>query len=107
VRQADHKSEPDHSEIIVTPRPVIRLIRSDQVSKDTPFTGLINRLGSARITRTLLMTAPKRSIDPYLLLLLADQELVEGREEQARYLVEAAYEVFDRKTDTGIHTLFH
>jgi hypothetical protein len=34
--------------------------------------------------------------DAYLLVLLADQELTEGREEQARYLVEAAYEYFDQ-----------
>jgi hypothetical protein len=42
-----------------------------------------------------------RPNDPFLFILLADQELVDGREQQARYLVEAAYEAFDRKSDPG------
>jgi hypothetical protein len=33
--------------------------------------------------------------DAYLLLLLADQELTAGRSEQARFLVDAAYDAFD------------
>lgn len=34
-------------------------------------------------------------LDLHVLLLLADQEFFEGREERALYLVEAAYKVFD------------
>ena len=35
--------------------------------------------------------------DAYLLVLLADQELAAGRDEQARSLVEAAYAAFDHQ----------
>jgi hypothetical protein len=37
--------------------------------------------------------------DLYLFVVLAEQELVEGREDQARYLIEAAYTAFDRRAD--------
>jgi len=77
----------------------IRLVRPDPAVTDRPFARLFQNLGSARLPRALLKQQPDVDTDPYLLLLLADQELVEGRDEQARYLVEAAYESFDQKAN--------
>lgn len=39
---------------------------------------------------------PSRDSDPYLLVLLADQEFVAHRPEQAESLIEAAYAVYDQ-----------
>ncbi len=78
------------------PQPVIHLFAPVSAKKDKPFKDLIKRLGAGRFARTFARAAPEAKADPYLLLLLADQELIEGREEQARSLVEAAYECFDQ-----------
>ena len=69
------------------------------------ITGLIKCLGSGKFKRAFLKTPHKADTDPYLLVLLADQELDDGREEQARYLIEAAYEFFDKRTQARIYKL--
>jgi hypothetical protein len=105
VKQVGLEHASDQKAADLVQQSVIHLVSPASANKDTPFTGLIRRLGSGRIARALLMTPPKPDIDPHLFLLLADQELIEGREEQARYLIEAAYEIFDRKTEAGVYTL--
>lgn len=85
----------------MVPHSVIRLVRPDPATKDSPVTGLLKRISSGQYARTLLKQQLEADTDPYLLLLLADQELVNGRDEQARYLVEAAYEVFDQKAEAS------
>jgi hypothetical protein len=57
----------------------------------------MQRLGSGQVAQGFLRGPPIGKSDPYLLLLLADQELDAGREEQAGYLVEAAYEAYDEQ----------
>jgi hypothetical protein len=71
-------------------------------TKYTVLTGLMQHFGSGRFARALAKPPQITENDPYLLILLADQELGEGREEQARYLVEAAYQVFDQKSNVCI-----
>jgi hypothetical protein len=93
-------------EAVSTAQPVLQLVSTSPASKKTPFTGLMKNFRSAQIARSLLVTQQKPDIDAYLLLVLADQELTEGREEQARYLVEAAYEVFDRKAEAGFYAWY-
>lgn len=56
-----------------------------------------------QFTRSLFTDRVKSDPDPYLLLLLAQQDLGEGREEQAMCLVEAAFSAFDQAIeDNGI-----
>jgi hypothetical protein len=83
------------------PHPVIHLVHSVPSARDGTFAGLMRRLGARRLARAMPGPAPETAADPYLLLMLADQELVDGREEQARYLVEAAYELYDQKATPG------
>ncbi len=66
-------------------------------TKHTALARLMKRLGSSWFARVLSKPAPMTQDDPYLLLLLADQAFDAGREEQAIYLVETVYEVFDRQ----------
>src|ERR1700742_3153233 len=47
---------------------------------------LMQRLGSVWCAQGFLKSLPIRKSDPYVLLLLAEQELNEGREEQATHL---------------------
>jgi hypothetical protein len=75
---------------------VVHFFDAVPATKNRPLKELMKRLAQGRLARD--PAPPEVNPDPYLLLLLADQELVEGREDQARYLVEAAYESFDRKT---------
>ena len=42
------------------------------------------------------IASPSHDADPYLLVLLADQEIAANRPEQARSLIEAAYAVYDQ-----------
>jgi hypothetical protein len=42
------------------------------------------------------IASPAHQADPYLLVLLADQEIAANRPEQARCLIEAAYAVYDQ-----------
>jgi hypothetical protein len=56
------------------------------------------RFGLARFGRAPLKPARQDpDADAYLLVLLADQELAAGRDEQAQFLVDAAYASFDRQ----------
>jgi hypothetical protein len=87
--------------------PVIRLVRAGSADQDDPRPELLQRLGSGPFARAILKQQLRADTDPYLLLLLADQELIEGRYEQAKYLVEAAYEFFDRKASANIYRLCH
>ena len=43
-----------------------------------------------------LLSADKNDTDPYMFVLLADQELGEQRPEQAKSLIEAAYAAYDQ-----------
>jgi hypothetical protein len=87
------------------PHPLVRLVSPTQLVEDGPFRRLLKGMDHGRLTQVIPNTDPRSDNDPYLLLLLADQELVEGRKEQARHLVEAAYESFDQKTNAKVYTL--
>jgi hypothetical protein len=87
------------------PHPVIRLVSPAPPIEDRPLTRLFKRLGQGRLTRVVPKTPSKSDRDPFVFLLLADQELVAGRKEQARHLIEAAYEFFDRKATARVFTL--
>jgi hypothetical protein len=43
-----------------------------------------------------MIVGPVRALDPYLLLLLADQEIAAQRPEQADCLIDAAYAAYDQ-----------
>jgi hypothetical protein len=99
----------------MAPNPVIHLVRTVplkpfplapvRLAKNWPFMDLLKHLRRGRFARVFLRPVPMADTDPYLLLLLADQELSDGRKEQARHLVDAAYEHFDRKTKVQACTL--
>jgi hypothetical protein len=67
--------------------------------KPTTLTGLMKRLGSGRLVRRFFKARAVTERDPYLLVLLADQEFSEGHEEQAVNLIEAVYRAFDRQRE--------
>jgi hypothetical protein len=94
----------DHGEAAMDRHSVIRLVSPAPTSKDRPFFDLLKRLGPGQLARAVLKTPTRLETDPYILLLLADQELADGREAQARYLVDAAYEFFDRKAKANPST---
>lgn len=91
---------------VTRPQVVMDLNSHGMETKHASLTRLMKRLGSGRFARAFFKAPPMKKSDPYLLLLLADQELDEGREEQARYLVEAAYEVFDRQKESRVYRLY-
>ena len=105
----------DRQEAIMAANPVIHLVgsvRSERVpvvrsrlARSRPFMDLLKHLRAGRFARVFLKPAPKADTDPYLLLLLADQELSDGRKEQARHLIDAVYEHFDQKTKVQVSTL--
>ena len=84
---------------------VVRLSHTVWETKYTILTGLMKRLGSGRFARGLFRKPPNTDNDPYLLILLAEQEFGEGREEQASYLLEAAYKAFDRTAKSNVYRL--
>jgi hypothetical protein len=90
----------------MAPHPVFQLVRPAATTKDRPFSGLMKCLGARRFTRAPPGPAPQMDADPYFLLLLADQELIDGREEQAQYLIESVYEIFDQKSKTSARALY-
>jgi hypothetical protein len=90
---------------VTRPQVVMYLNSHGVETKHASLTRLMKRLGSGRFARAFFKTPATKKNDPYLLLLLADQELDEGREEQARYLVEAAYEAFDQQKESGVYRL--
>ncbi len=84
------------------PSHVIPLFFNVIPEDDTTRRNLAPHLRAGRSNRAGNEVKRDLDADPYLLLLLADQELLEGREEQARHLITTAYEVFDRKAKTNI-----
>jgi hypothetical protein len=58
-----------------------------------------NCFGATRFARGLAKTSRKPDHDAYLLVLLADQEMIAGRDAEARSLLDAAYAAFDRRTN--------
>jgi hypothetical protein len=87
--------------------PVVMHLNSHGVkTKHASLTKLMKCLGSGRFAQAFFKAPSIKKNDPYLLLLLAEQELDEGREEQARYLVEAAYEAFDQQKESRVYRLY-
>jgi hypothetical protein len=54
-----------------------------------------NRFGATRFALGLAKASRKPDNDAYLLVLLADQEMIAGRDAEARSLLDAAYAAFD------------
>jgi hypothetical protein len=84
---------------------VVRMNGSVDGTKHAGLTGLLNRFGSGRFARTPLRALPSNDGDPYLLILLADQELDAGRKDQAGSLIEAVYQAFDQRTDAQVYRI--
>jgi hypothetical protein len=61
------------------------------------LTDAFRRFGLTRFLRRTGKSGTQVDLDAYLLVLLADQELTAGRDEQAQALVDAAYAAFDGK----------
>ncbi|MEA2739021.1 MAG: hypothetical protein QOH05_2328 [Acetobacteraceae bacterium] len=80
------------------PQQMIRLVRPISAMEEIPVTPLAKSLRSPMLLRARNKPFPSADTDPYLLVLLADQELAERREDQARCLIDAAYQMFDRAT---------
>jgi hypothetical protein len=59
--------------------------------------GLVHWLTSGSRAQTIAPTRPAEP-DPYLLVMLADQEKEANRQEEAQCLIEAAYAAFDQRT---------
>jgi hypothetical protein len=72
-----------------------------QESKPWGLPSVFKRFGFMRSTQKASTTAAQPNSDGYLLVLLADQELAAGRQEQARSLLDAAYDAFDQATGEG------
>jgi hypothetical protein len=77
------------------------LLRRDDSAVPASETSPIpfNRFGATRFARGLAKTNRQPDQDAYLLVLLADQERIDGRDAEARSLLEAAYAAFDRRTN--------
>jgi hypothetical protein len=72
-----------------------------QESSPSGFSNVFKRLGLARPAREGDRTGEPVKRDGYLLVLLADQEIAAGREDQARSLLDAAYSAFDEDVEVG------
>jgi hypothetical protein len=59
---------------------------------------VIKRSGLLRIAVRAAQADAQIGLDAHLLMLLADQELVAGRDQQAEALLDAAFAAYDRKT---------
>jgi hypothetical protein len=68
----------------------------DSTSQASPT--VFKGVGTARFAPGARKTLKHPDHDAYLLVLLADQELTEGRDAEARCLLDAAYAAFDRQT---------
>jgi hypothetical protein len=77
------------------------LSRTDDLANPASETSSIpfNRFGATRVARGLAKISRKPEHDAYLLVLLADQEMIAGRDAEARSLLDAAYAAFDRGTN--------
>jgi hypothetical protein len=69
-----------------------------QKSASWKFPVVFKRFGLARFMRGTAKPGADADPDAYLLVLLADQELTAGRDEQAEILIDAAFAAFDRQT---------
>ena len=69
----------------------------------TVLTGVMKRRGSSQPVRNHAKVPSTADNNPFVLVLLADQEFSEGREEQAIFLLDAAYKAFDKKAKTAIY----
>jgi hypothetical protein len=58
---------------------------------------VFKRFGLTRFVRETAKVGGPADLDAYLLVLLADQELTAGRDDQAQTLLDAAYAGFDRQ----------
>jgi hypothetical protein len=84
-------------ETSMLPPPLSPWNRVASEAKPREYITSINRTSPGCVVRTLFDPPKKPREDSYLFVLIADQELAEGREEQARFLIDAAYESFDRR----------
>lgn len=98
-------SAPVSGDAITRPQVVTYLNSHATATKRAALKRLMQRLGSGRVAQGFLKTPPIRKSDPHILLLLADQELEEGREEQARYLIEVAYEFYDQYNKSCVYRI--
>lgn len=71
--------------------------RRDKKSISWGLPDVFRRFGLARFARAVVNASPASHPDAYLLVLLADQELTAGRDQQAQVLVDAAYAAFDQR----------
>jgi hypothetical protein len=101
-KQDRFPSEPEGADAVR--QPFIRLVSSRQPTKDPAYAKPTNCRVPERIAQALSIATPKLNIDPHLLLHLAERELIEGREDQARHLVEAAYEIFDLTSGEDVYS---
>ena len=85
---------------------VIHLFGPDSAIEEKHLPRLMRRRDPSRLNQSLPTPPTEASTNPYLLLLVANQELAEGREDQAKCLVEAAYELFDRKAEVVAFKLY-
>jgi hypothetical protein len=81
-----------------------RLFRRIRGGKSNPWAAF-KRISLARCLRGIVKTGAYTDLDGYLLVLLAEQELTAGREQQAQSLLDAAYTAFDRhaQSDNAVH----
>ena len=71
---------------------------SQNVSSDKSTSwAIFRRFGVTRSARGSVTTDTRSDLDGYLLVLLADQELIAGRDLQAETLLDAAYAAFDHQ----------
>jgi hypothetical protein len=95
-------AKPNDTVSVMRSQTIVHLHNPDNETKNTTLKGLIRRLNSSLFVRSQAKAHPTIDNDPYALILLAKQEIVEGREEQAKCLVDAAYEAFDKMAKTTI-----
>jgi hypothetical protein len=84
----------DHSETFQAP---LRQDYGQKKSASWTFFLLFRHL--TRFARGVARTTRRANPDGYALVLLADQELTAGRDNQAKTLLDAAYTAFDRQAD--------
>ncbi|HET6306914.1 MAG TPA: hypothetical protein VFG12_06995 [Rhodopila sp.] len=94
---ADLPPDPADHDAIACPHVVTYLDRHPLAKLRTALAWRIKRRTAARFPLGYSAPPQIRPSDPFILVLLADQELAEGREDQASCLIEAAYDAYDRR----------
>jgi hypothetical protein len=79
----------------MTSQPIVPLRARAAEHDPSAFPLVLKRPGRTWFAR--FGAEPARQADPYLLVLVAEQEIRAGREQDARTLVDAAYAAFDRR----------